>query len=82
MRMKRYDVRAWIMEDAPISLRLQAGRSGKKGFNEGYNDLEKAQKRCEALRKAGYFCWVHDTQEDLNVSPYLPAPIPMTRNTP
>ena len=33
MRMKRYDVRAWIMEDAPISLRRQAGRSGKKGFN-------------------------------------------------
>lgn len=77
----RYDVRAWATEDSPMPLRLQVGTSDHKGLGQGYNDIESAHKRCDAFREAGYFCWVHDTQENLNVSPYLAAPIPMSRQT-
>lgn len=75
----RYRVRAWATEDSPGPLRRRIGTSDNQLISESYPGIERAHQRCEALRQAGYFCWVHDTQEDLNVSPYLAAPLPMTR---
>jgi hypothetical protein len=58
-----------VDESFPGPARLLVGTSDNQLIAEQYSDIEQACKRYRELRNRGYFCWVHDTKRNANVSP-------------
>ena len=65
------------MTDDNPRYQLRAWKDGGALTVEWHDGLDMAHERQQTLQREGYFSWVHDRQEQANVSVFLNRPQPV-----
>ena len=65
------------MENNTPRYQLRAWTDGGALTMEWHDGLDRAHERQHGLQREGYFSWVHDRQEQANVSVFLHQPQPV-----